>query len=82
MSGTAPTEIVEAKGLAQISDNAALQAIIDRILDDNAEQVARYLEGQEKLRGFFVGQVMRQTKGKANPGLVNQLLDSALDAKK
>ena len=82
MSGTAPTQIVEAKGLAQISDNAALQAIIDQILDDNAEQVARYLEGQEKLRGFFVGQVMRQTKGKANPGLVNQLLDSALDAKK
>ena len=80
--GTAPTEIVEARGLAQISDNAALQAIIDQILDDNAEQVARYLEGQEKLRGFFVGQVMRQTKGKANPGLVNQLLDSALDAKK
>ena len=81
-SGTAPTQIVEAKRLAQISDNAALQAIIDQILDDNAEQVARYLEGQEKLRGFFVGQVMRQTKGKANPGLVNQLLDSALDAKK
>ncbi|MFZ1399710.1 MAG: Asp-tRNA(Asn)/Glu-tRNA(Gln) amidotransferase subunit GatB [Candidatus Promineifilaceae bacterium] len=79
-TGTAPAQIVESKGLAQISDNTAIQAIIDQVLADNPEQVSRYLEGQDKLRGFFVGQVMRQTKGKANPALVNQLLDAALNA--
>ena len=77
-TGAAPTQIVEAKGLAQISDDAAIQTIIEQILNDNPEQLARYQGGQEKLRGWFVGQVMRQTKGKANPGLVNQLLDAAL----
>ena len=76
-TGTAPTQIVTSKGLAQISDDAALLAIIQQILNDNPEQVARYLDGQDKLRGWFVGQVMRQTKGKANPGLVNKLLDVA-----
>ncbi|WP_420629813.1 Asp-tRNA(Asn)/Glu-tRNA(Gln) amidotransferase subunit GatB [Candidatus Leptofilum sp.] len=80
-SGAAPTQIVEAKGLAQISDDAAIQAIIEQILDDNPEQVARYLDGQTKLRGFFIGQVMRQTKGKANPGLVNKLLDVTLNGR-
>lgn len=79
-SGATPTKIVESKGLAQISDDAAIQAIIDQILNNNPEQLARYLAGQEKLRGWFVGQVMRQTKGKANPALVNQLLDAALAA--
>ena len=77
-SGAAPTKIVEDKGLAQISDDAAITAVIEQILNDNPAQLDKYLGGQEKLRGWFVGQVMRQTKGKANPGLVNQLLDSAL----
>ncbi len=81
-SGTAPTPIVETKGLAQISDDAAILAIIEQILADNPQQVARYLDGQMKLRGFFIGQVMRQTKGKANPALVNQLLDKAFSASK
>ena len=77
-SGVAPTQIVEAKGLAQISDDAAITAVIQQILNDNPEQVARYAAGQTKLRGWFVGQVMRATKGKANPALVNRLLDEAL----
>ncbi len=77
-SGAAPMQIVEDKGLAQISDDAAITAVIEQILNDNPAQLDKYLGGQEKLRGWFVGQVMRQTKGKANPGLVNQLLDSAL----
>ncbi|WP_420645542.1 Asp-tRNA(Asn)/Glu-tRNA(Gln) amidotransferase subunit GatB [Candidatus Leptofilum sp.] len=81
-SGTAPTQIVEAKGLAQISDDAALAAIIEQILNDNPEQLTRYLGGQEKLRGFFVGQVMKATSGKANPKLVNQLLSRALNERK
>ena len=77
-SGASPAKIVAAKGLAQISDDAAIRAVIEQVLDENGEQVARYLGGEEKLRGFFVGQVMRQTKGKANPTLVNKLLDEAL----
>ncbi|MCB9008941.1 MAG: Asp-tRNA(Asn)/Glu-tRNA(Gln) amidotransferase GatCAB subunit B, partial [Ardenticatenaceae bacterium] len=80
-SGTAPAKIVESKGLAQISDDAAIAAIIKQILNDNPEQLERYLAGQDKLRGWFVGQVMRQTKGKANPALVNQLLNEALTAR-
>lgn len=77
-TGSTPTQIVAAKGLAQISDDAAITAVITQILNDNPEQLARYLDGQDKLRGWFVGQVMRQTKGKGNPNLVNQLLDAAL----
>ena len=81
-SGAAPTKIVEAKGLAQISDDGAITTVIEQILNDNPAQLERYLGGQEKLRGFFVGQVMRQTKGKANPALVNQLLDTALNGRR
>jgi len=81
-SGTAPAQIVADKGLAQISDDAAIAAIIEQILNDNPEQLTRYLDGQEKLRGWFVGQVMRQTKGKANPGVVNRLLQTALVSRK
>jgi aspartyl-tRNA(Asn)/glutamyl-tRNA(Gln) amidotransferase subunit B len=77
-TGGAPAQVVESKGLAQISDDAAITAVIHQILDDNPEQLARYLAGEEKLRGWFVGQVMRHTQGKANPSLVNQLLDTAL----
>ena len=77
-SGRPPQEIVAAKGLAQISDEAALAAAVAQVLDDNPETVDRYLAGETKLRGWFVGQVMKATKGKANPGLVNQLLAQQL----
>ncbi|VAW33549.1 Aspartyl-tRNA(Asn) amidotransferase subunit B @ Glutamyl-tRNA(Gln) amidotransferase subunit B, partial [hydrothermal vent metagenome] len=73
-SGAAPAKIVADKGLAQISDDVAITAVIQQILNDSSEQLTQYLNGQEKLRGWFVGQVMRQTKGKANPSLVNKLL--------
>ncbi len=62
------------KGLAQISDSAALEASIDEILASNPDEVAAYRGGKTKLMSFFVGQVMRATKGKANPALVNKLL--------
>ncbi|MCC6602554.1 MAG: Asp-tRNA(Asn)/Glu-tRNA(Gln) amidotransferase subunit GatB [Anaerolineae bacterium] len=81
-TGSAPAQIVESKGLAQISDDAAITAVITQILNNHPDQISRYLAGEEKLRGWFVGQVMRQTQGKANPALVNQLLDVALTAKK
>ncbi|NKQ36564.1 MAG: Asp-tRNA(Asn)/Glu-tRNA(Gln) amidotransferase subunit GatB [Chloroflexi bacterium] len=77
-TGQSPQEIVTAKGLAQISDEDALTTAVAQILDDNPEMVARYLAGEDKLRGWFVGQVMKATRGKANPGLVNQLLSQQL----
>lgn len=81
-SGRAPAEIVAARGLSQISDEAALGAIIDQVLADNPEPVTIYLGGKESLMGWFVGQVMRATKGQANPARVNELLHERLRAKK
>ncbi len=82
MNGESAAAVVQAKGLAQISDEAALAQIIEQVLDANPDSVADYLAGNEKLRGWFVGQVMKATRGKANPGLVNKLLVPALDARR
>jgi len=78
ISGKPAQTIVEEKGLAQISDEAQIEGIIDQVLADNPEQVDAYLAGADKLRGWFTGQVMRASEGKANPGLVNQLLAQRL----
>ncbi|MEM8798811.1 MAG: Asp-tRNA(Asn)/Glu-tRNA(Gln) amidotransferase subunit GatB [Pseudomonadota bacterium] len=77
-SGKSASEIVEAKGLKQVSDTGELQAIIDKIIADNPAQVEQYRGGREKLFGFFVGQTMKATGGKANPQVVNELLKTAL----
>ncbi len=81
-TGRSANKIVEAKGLAQISDEAAIVAIIMQILDENSTQVERYLAGQDKLRGWFVGQAMQATRGKANPQLVNQILNQEFNRRK
>ena len=73
-----PETYVTAKGLVQISDSAALAATVDDILAANPAEVEAYRGGKTKLMSFFVGQVMRATKGKANPALVNELLESKL----
>ncbi|HIJ82113.1 MAG TPA: Asp-tRNA(Asn)/Glu-tRNA(Gln) amidotransferase subunit GatB [Desulfuromonadales bacterium] len=73
-SGKAPLTIVEEQGLVQVSDSGAIEAIIDEIMAANAEQVEEYRSGKEKVFGFFVGQVMKASKGKANPAVVNELL--------
>lgn len=73
-TGKSPQAIVEEKGLVQISDEGALQEVVDRVIANNPQSVADYLAGKEKAIGFLVGQVMRETKGKANPGMVNKLL--------
>jgi aspartyl-tRNA(Asn)/glutamyl-tRNA(Gln) amidotransferase subunit B len=67
-------EIIEQKGLQQITDNAALEKIIDHVIANNPEQLQQYRAGKEKLFGFFVGQVMQETRGKANPEQVNKIL--------
>jgi aspartyl-tRNA(Asn)/glutamyl-tRNA(Gln) amidotransferase subunit B len=77
-SGADPGAIVEAKGLRQVTDSVAIEAAIDTVLAAQAEKVAEYRAGRDKLYGFFVGQIMRATQGKANPGLVNQLLRKKL----
>jgi aspartyl-tRNA(Asn)/glutamyl-tRNA(Gln) amidotransferase subunit B len=80
-SGTSAQSIIDAKGLAQVSDTAALQKIVDEIIAANPQQVARYRGGDEKLFGFFVGQAMKALKGKGNPQVINQLLREQLDVK-
>jgi aspartyl-tRNA(Asn)/glutamyl-tRNA(Gln) amidotransferase subunit B len=77
-------EVIEKKGLKQITDTGAIEAIIDEIIANNSAQVEGYRAAEPdkrgKMIGFFVGQAMKATGGKANPGQVNQLLKSKLDA--
>ena len=77
-SGADPAAIVERKGLRQVTDLGAIAAAIDAVLAANADKLAEYRAGRDKLYGFFVGQVMRATQGKANPALVNELLRKRL----
>ena len=71
-------EIIEAKGLQQITDSSAIESIVDKVIAANPGQVAEYKAGKDKLIGFFVGQVMKETGGKANPGQVNAVLKQKL----
>jgi aspartyl-tRNA(Asn)/glutamyl-tRNA(Gln) amidotransferase subunit B len=73
-SGKAPEQIVQEKGLTQVSDEGALDKIIDEVLTKNPAQVAQFKEGKQQVLGFLVGQVMKASGGKANPGKVNELL--------
>jgi aspartyl-tRNA(Asn)/glutamyl-tRNA(Gln) amidotransferase subunit B len=77
-TGAAPAEVVRAKGLAQVSDEGAIEAAVDRVLAASPGEVERFRGGNAKLMGFFVGQVMKETKGKANPAVVNALLKKKL----
>ena len=77
-SGKTASEIVEEKGLKQITDSGALEAIVDEVIARGTTQVEQYRGGNEKVLGWFVGQVMKASQGKANPGLVNQLLKRKL----
>jgi len=76
--GGDPEALVKAKGLVQISDTSALAADIDAVLAENPKELTDYRAGKTKLMGFFVGQIMRRTKGQANPAVVNQLLAEKL----
>jgi aspartyl-tRNA(Asn)/glutamyl-tRNA(Gln) amidotransferase subunit B len=69
---------VKEKGLVQISDAGEIEGAVDEVLSANPGEVERFRGGEEKLLGFFVGQVMKLTKGKANPKLVNELLRKKL----
>ena len=71
-------KIIEKKGLQQKSDPKELESIIDKIIFENKDKVTQYKSGKDKLFGFFVGQVMKASEGKANPQLVNEILKQKL----
>ena len=77
-SGKTPEQIVQEKGLTQVSDEGALAKIIEEVLSKNPGQVAQFKEGKQQVLGFLVGQVMKASGGKANPGKVNELLKKKL----
>ena len=77
-TGDDPAAVVEARGLRQSSDTGAIEAEIAKVLAANADKVADYRAGKDKLFGFFVGQTMKAMAGKANPAIVNELLKTAL----
>ncbi|MBN2287922.1 MAG: Asp-tRNA(Asn)/Glu-tRNA(Gln) amidotransferase subunit GatB [Candidatus Glassbacteria bacterium] len=77
-SGKSAAEIVETGGLVQISDESAIREVVERVVAGNPEQAAEYKAGKQKVFGFFMGQVMKETRGKANPKIVNELLRKAL----
>jgi aspartyl-tRNA(Asn)/glutamyl-tRNA(Gln) amidotransferase subunit B len=77
-TGKSPQQIVEEQGLVQISDESAILAVVDNVIAANPQSVEDFRNGKDKAIGFLVGQVMKETKGKANPGLVNKLLTDRL----
>jgi aspartyl-tRNA(Asn)/glutamyl-tRNA(Gln) amidotransferase subunit B len=78
-TGKDAKQVVDEKGLKQVSDEGAIISMIDEVLASNQDKVDEYRSGKDKLFGFFVGQVMKASKGQANPGMVNQILKQKLD---
>ena len=77
-NGGEPADIVEEKGLKQVTDTGAIEAAVDEVIAANPDKVEEYKGGKDKLFGFFVGQVMKATGGKANPQAVNEVLKAKL----
>ncbi|MCH8171357.1 MAG: Asp-tRNA(Asn)/Glu-tRNA(Gln) amidotransferase GatCAB subunit B, partial [Bacteroidetes bacterium] len=75
-------QIISEKNISQISDVSELKEIISNIFNDYPKQVKEYIDGKEKLIGFFVGKIMQQTQGKANPKLLNEILKNKLSSLK
>ena len=77
-TGKDPEAIIKEKGLVQISDSGALEAIAQEIIDANPKEAADFRAGKTKVLGFFVGQLMKKTKGQANPQLANEIFQKLL----
>ena len=77
-NGSDVDRVIETKGLVQIKDESILEDIAKKVIQSNPDQVSAYLNGKDKLFGFFVGQVMKETQGKANPKSVNDILRKLL----
>ncbi len=80
-TGKSPSVIVEEKGLKQVTDSTAIEGIIEKVLQENTDKVKEIKAGKEKLKGWFVGQIMKVSQGKINPVLANQLLEKKLSEK-
>jgi aspartyl-tRNA(Asn)/glutamyl-tRNA(Gln) amidotransferase subunit B len=78
-TGKAPAQIVQEKGLAQVSDESALETVVDSVIARSPAEVEKYKAGRKNLLGFFVGQAMKELKGKGNPGVLNALFKKRLD---
>ncbi|MDB5490705.1 MAG: gatB [Micavibrio sp.] len=78
-TGNNPDSIIETKGLKQVTDSGAIEKIVDEVIAENPDNVAAYKGGKDKLFGFFVGQVLKKSQGKANPDMVNELLKKKLN---
>ena len=78
-SGDMPSKIVEEKGMKQVSDAGAIEAVVEKLMVQFPDKVAEYQGGKKGLIGFFVGQVMREMHGQANPQVVNQVLAEKLE---
>lgn len=81
-TGDDAVKIVESKGLKQVSDPAAIEKIISEVIEANSQQFEKYVGGDDRMHGFFVGQTMKASKGQANPGMVNQILKKIRESKK
>ncbi len=77
-TSASPKSIVDARGLLQLSDPKLIETVIDRVIASNPKQTEAFRAGKAQLFGFFVGQVMKETDGKASPRLVNELLEKKL----
>lgn len=77
--GETADDVIEAKGLKQVTDSSAIEAMVDEVIANNPDQLQQYRDGKEQLLGYFVGQVMQASKGKANPQQVNEVLKAKLD---
>jgi aspartyl-tRNA(Asn)/glutamyl-tRNA(Gln) amidotransferase subunit B len=71
-------DIIQARGLRQITDSSAIEAVVDTVISAHPSQAAEFRSGKDKLLGFFVGKVMQETRGKANPAEVNRILKERL----
>ena len=78
-TGKSPEEIIKEEGLVQITDIEAIRKIVREVIEKNPSQAEEYRSGKDKLFGFFVGQIMRETQGKANPKIVNDILKEELN---
>ena len=78
LSDKLPGQVVEEKGLAQISDTGALEAIVQSVMDANPKSIADYKGGKTNVIGFLVGQCMRQSKGQGNPALLKELIEKRI----
>jgi aspartyl-tRNA(Asn)/glutamyl-tRNA(Gln) amidotransferase subunit B len=78
VAGKSPRAIVQERGLGQISDTVELEKAIQKVVDENPKAVQSYKAGEEKILGFLVGQVMKETRGQANPSMVNELVRKLL----